>query len=202
MKFTLKNKTTKLIAIGLILAIAGSSLLVYIRADSQKSGLIPVAAYSSSTITPTVQSSKYITEYSAFPSASTNAIDVDSSGNVWFTVGSETSIGELVVSNQSVLIYQLPELRNTTLLSWGIAIDSSRNLIWFTDQISNAVWNFNVTSHDFMRYTLPHARSSPYQVALDRDDNVWFTELDGGRLGEITTNGQIREYRVPLTSTF
>jgi virginiamycin B lyase len=187
-----------------LLAIAsGLSLFYYYRIGNPHSmTIVPVAAYSSSITKPVVQTSQYVTEYSTFPDASTNAIATDNSGDVWFTIGSETLIGELITANQTLRTYQLPEPKNTTILSWGIVVDSSTNLVWFTDQISNSVWSFNATDHDFMQYALPNPRSSPYQIVIDQIGNVWFTELDGGRLGEITTNGVIKEYQVPLTSTF
>ncbi|MGH2638630.1 MAG: virginiamycin B lyase family protein, partial [Rhabdochlamydiaceae bacterium] len=76
-------------------------------------------------------------------------------------------------------------------------------MVWFTDDISNAVWSFNESSHIFSKYPLPTPRSFPYQIALDQANHVWFTELDGGRIGEIVpTSGSIQEFTVPLTSAY
>ena len=59
----------------------------------------------------------------------------------------------------------------------------------------------NTTSDSFSRFPLPSALSSPYQVAIDGSGNVWFTEIDGGRIGEVTAHGAIQEYTVPTGSS-
>jgi virginiamycin B lyase len=149
-----------------------------------------------------IQSSKYITEFDINPNAEPNAITADSAGNIWFTLGFEDSIAVLNPSNATVHRYKLPEPQNSTLLSWGISVENARGLVWFTDEVSNSVWSFDISSGSFTRYALPHPDSGPFQIAVDSSGNVWFTEMDGGRLGEINNQGILNEYRVPLTSTY
>src|SRR6266508_1365537 len=41
------------------------------------------------------------------------------------------------------------------------------------------------------------AGSGPIEIASGPDGNLWFTELDGNRIGRITTAGLITEFPVP-----
>ncbi|MHB8566410.1 MAG: Vgb family protein [Nitrososphaerales archaeon] len=197
-----KRRKNLVFAIVIIAIIIGSSLFYYYRISSPQTNARPtLPAASMSTLVSSAQHSRYITEYSTKSDAATNAIAVDNKGNVWFTMGGYASLGELNPKNGTIHTYQLPETKNSTINSWGIAVDDSSGTVWFTDEISNAVWSFNASSDAFSKYQLPNPQSSPYQIALDQSGNVWFTEIDGGRLGEIT-HGVLHEFVVPLTSTY
>jgi virginiamycin B lyase len=152
-----------------------------------------------SAVASTPEQSRYVTEYQVGATDSQpNAIASDSKGNIWFTLASEYAIGELTPSNGTTHEFRIPD-QNGSLVSWGIAVDDARNLVWFTDQLANSVWSLNTTSESFTRYRVPTALASPYQVALDSNGNVWFTEIDGGKIGEITDSGAIREDEIPGT---
>lgn len=139
----------------------------------------------------------YVTEYSTKPNSLPNGIATDSHGNVWFSMGADAAIAELNPLNGTIHEYQLPEGRNTTVIIWGITVDNTKGIVWFTEEVSNAVMSFDTASHVFTRYPLPNPRSSPYQIALDQKGNAWFTEIDHNRIGELTTLGELREYEVP-----
>jgi virginiamycin B lyase len=197
-----KHLRMALLSASIVLLIAFASLLYYrsevsnakFQSQTQKFGNV----FQSDT-----QSSKYITEFDINSNSEPNAITTDSVGNVWFTLGSEDSIAVLNPLNSTVHQYRLPESKNATLLSWGIAVDDSNGIVWFTDEISNSIWSFDTSRGSFMQYKLSHPGSGPFQIAIDPSGNVWFTETDaGGRLGEINTQGILSEYRVPLTSTY
>ncbi len=199
---------SRLIISALIIAIfAGSALFYYERdsglssQDKQAPLILPASSISSIRSIPQIY--QYITEFPTISDSGPNAITVGPSGDVWFVMGGLTSLGELTPENGTVKVYQLPEQKNLTANSWGVAFDDKRNLVWFTDEISNAVWSFNVQTDEFAKHALPHPRSSPYQISIDNSDNVWFTEIDGNRLGEISaTTGALNEYQVPLTSAY
>jgi virginiamycin B lyase len=186
-----------------ILAVALAALLVtssiaYLRFSAGSTGGTggaQPAVVSAATSSPDV--SRYITEYTVGDANSQpNAITSDSRGDIWFTLAADYAIGELNPANGTTHEFQVPH-QNGSLVSWGIAVDDARGLVWFTDQGANSVWSFDIASHEFTRHQLPDPYSSPYQLAIDGSGNVWFTEFEGGRIGEITDQGSLREYTVP-----
>ena len=46
-------------------------------------------------------------------------------------------------------------------------------------------------------YTLLNRASGPYGIATWPDGALWFTEMHGGRIGRITTEGEISTYPLP-----
>jgi len=151
----------------------------------------------------TSEVSKYITEYSVGTLSTPNAIASDEAGDIWFTLGRPPGIGELNSANGTLHEF-LIQSSNTSkgLLSWGIAVGKEDGRVWFTDQFGNAVWSFDVRSRTFTEHPLPHALSNPYQLAEDNRGNIWFTETDGNRLGEISANGTLHEFPIPLGAVY
>jgi len=182
-----------------LVALVASSSVVYLRLNSSgQAGVSGGALHAVASATnSTPQESTYITEYQVGGTNSQpNAIGSDSKGDIWFTLAADYAIGELSPVNGTTREFRVP-LQNGSLVSWGIAADDAKGTIWFTDQLANSVWSFNVSSDSFTRHQLPSPLSSPYQLAVDGSGNVWFTEIDGGRIGEITSQGVIEEYKVP-----
>jgi streptogramin lyase len=81
--------------------------------------------------------------------------------------------------------------------TWGMAIDNSRNLVWFPEFSSNSIWEFNITNGQFKQFLAPTSGSDPFYVALDQNHDVWFTEETGNKIGEIFPNGSLVEFPVP-----
>jgi virginiamycin B lyase len=179
-----------------LLAFSAGAYLRFSSSGQTEGPSRPLAAVATIT-TASPEASRYITEYQVGGvDSDPNAIASDSKGDVWFTLAADYAIGELSPANGTTREFRIPD-QNGSLVSWGLAVDNSRNLVWFTDQLADSVWSFNVTSGSFTRYHVPTQLSSPYQVAIDGSGNVWFTEIDGGKVGEITPQGAIREHTVP-----
>ena len=158
---------------------------------------------SMSTYTTRPQISQYAIEYPMRDSSSVpNAIAVDSNGNVWFTLMNISSLAELDPSNGLVHQYRIPTGANNGTTSWGMVIDNSRGLVWFTEQATNSVWSFNMRTHHFTRYELKTQYGFPFGITLDSQGNVWFTEFFGNKIGEITTNGSVTEIPIPLQKQY
>jgi virginiamycin B lyase len=190
------RRTILAVALVTLLAFSAGAYLRFSSPGQTGGQSRPLAAVATVT-TSSPEASRYITEYQVGGvDSDPNAIASDSKGNVWFTLAADYAIGELNPANGTTHEFRIPD-QNGSLVSWGLAVDSSRNLVWFTDQLADSVWSFNATSGSFTRYHVPTQLSSPYQVAVDGDGNVWFTEIDGGKIGEITPQGAIREYTVP-----
>ena len=150
------------------------------------------------TYTSRPQVSQYAVEYPMRDASSVpNAIAVDSSGNVWFTLMNISSLAELNPSNGLVHQYRIPTGANNGTTSWGMVIDNSRGLVWFTEQATNSVWSFDMNTHHFTRYDLKTQHGFPFGVTLDNQGNIWFTEFFGNKIGEITTSGNVTEIAIP-----
>ena len=54
---------------------------------------------------------------------------------------------------------------------------------------------------DVTEFPLPNAGSTPFDIVAGADGNMWFTELDGGRIGRITPAGAITEFSLPVTTS-
>jgi len=84
------------------------------------------------------------------------------------------------------------------MVTWGVAIDNSASTVWFTEQISNSVWSFNTKDHEFMKYKLKTSGAFPFGITVDSNQNIWFTELEGNKIGEIAANGSLTELSIPV----
>lgn len=142
----------------------------------------------------------YITEYAIGSETSPNAIASDSSGDVWFALQNETAIAELIPENGTVREFKLPEPGNPQIYTWGITVDSTRNSVWFTDILSNAIWRYSISTGKMQEFPLSEKSSFPLRITLDSEGDAWFTELTSGRIGEITPSGQITEFSINGTA--
>ncbi|HZW56723.1 MAG TPA: hypothetical protein VFF30_10590 [Nitrososphaerales archaeon] len=189
------NKLRRLtLVLGIIVVLLGAYTLLYSpfsivgRPSQSKTTSISYNAQ--------IQRQEFVTEYSLPPNSEPNVVGVGSDGTVWSVLQNSSALVELDPSSGAVHQYILPFSSKVGLQTWGIAVDSSRNLVWFTDQTSNSVWNFNITSHTFARYSLPAKNSFPFDIAVDSKGDAWFTEYFGGKLGEITSTGRLAEWNV------
>jgi virginiamycin B lyase len=155
---------------------------------------------SSIVYTSKAEHSTFTTEYPLnSKESSPNAIVVDAKGNVWFGVENGSNIGELNPASGVIHEYPIPTLSHVSITTWGIAIDNSRNLLWFTEQVSNAVWSFSLTNHTFKEYVLKTPKALPFGITIDSKGNVWFTELFGNKIGKIAVSGNLSEYSMPVS---
>lgn len=131
-----------------------------------------------------------------------NAIAVDSQGTVWFTLQNESFLVSLFPENGTMHEYHIPMSSNSGSVTWGIAVDNSRHLVWFTEQLTNAIWSFDMNTNKFTEYALKTAGAFPFDLALDKQGNVWFTEIFGEKIGEITSSGNLTEFPIPLNAQY
>ena len=47
--------------------------------------------------------------------------------------------------------------------------------LWFTDELSNSIWKYFVKEGKFENNRLLQEGGYPLSIALDSDNNVWFT---------------------------
>src|ERR1700683_3949495 len=53
------------------------------------------------------------------------------------------------------------------------------------------------TTSPITEFALPNANSVPYRIAKGPDGNMWFTEMQGHRVGRISSAGVIAEFALP-----
>src|SRR5262249_14725360 len=75
--------------------------------------------------------------------------------------------------------------------------------IWFTEHYVNKIGSFTPGTQTFFEVATPAANSQPYGITVDASDNIWFTENTDSvaLIGEYTTQGNLREYKIRNTST-
>ncbi|HKC25146.1 MAG TPA: hypothetical protein VKF32_10415, partial [Thermoanaerobaculia bacterium] len=67
--------------------------------------------------------------------------------------------------------------------------------LWMTDTGSNAIVQAICAGCAYDTYALPNPGSGPKGVTAGRDDNVWFTEYDGDRIGRYNRGlGTVTEF--------
>ena len=173
----------------LLVALFASSIFYYYH----QSPLV-ITSYSA------VRQYRFIREYSLPPDSFPNAIALDAQGNVWFTMWKNASLAELTPATGILREFPLPISRNEGMTSWGIAVDSSRGFVWFTDAVSDSVWRFNIANSEFQRFQLAK-QAFPFQVAVDKNGDAWFTEFSANKLGEISPSGILHQWSIS-NSTF
>ena len=135
------------------------------------------------------------------PNGLPNAITVDSSGNVWTILQNTSTLAVYNPSNGSLRQFPVSGLAaNAPLTSWGIAVDNQHGLVWFTEEVTNTVWSFNISSQTFKMYKIATPESNPYQVAVDNRGYAWFTEFTGNKIGVVSPNDTINEFPIPIAS--
>jgi virginiamycin B lyase len=186
----LKIRIVVIVIIIALIIVAASILVVYFETP------IPISYVSSA------QTSQYTTEFPTnSPSTQPSGIAVDSKGNVWFTLENQSALAELTPSTGKITQFKIPIGEKGGTVTWGTAVDNSRGLVWFTDQTSNSIWSFNISSLKFKEYKLRTPNCFPFGIAVDSQGNAWFTEFFGNKIGEIAVNGTIFEFTVPIAGS-
>lgn len=57
------------------------------------------------------------------------------------------------------------------------------------------------SAQNLTQFPIPTANSLPSFIALGSDENLWFTELGGNKIGRITTGGVITEFPTPAANS-
>jgi len=177
----------------LIIALFAVGLLYY---------MFEPASETSSSYVSKPQLVAYTVEYpTRSSSTSPNAIAVDSAGDIWFALENDSSIAELFPTNGTIHEYHLPGVKNGNMTTWGMSVDNSLGLVWFTEYSSNSIWSFNVNDHEFNQHKLVTPYAFPFGLTIDKNHNVWFAELEGNKIGEIAQSGSLLELSVPVASS-
>ena len=121
-------------------------------------------------------------------------------GDLWFTETRSSNIGRVTPSGKFKL-FALPEHSAPT----GITAGPEGNL-WFTEgnSIGRITPAGKVTEFPVPPTEVPSpppgpaiTGSSPYQITVGPDGNLWFTEWFADKIGRITPSGTISQFQIP-----
>lgn len=112
---------------------------------------------------------------------------IDRDNNIWIASGKSGNL--LIFDTQTQKfdkIIKIPnwpkQERNLGSMIWEMKFDRNGDL-WFTDELSNSIWKYFVKEGKFENYRLLQEGGYPLSIAFDSDNNVWFTQVFGQRLG-------------------
>ena len=127
---------------------------------------------------------------SSLPSPS--GIAIDQKGQIWVTEHVDSSFDSYNVATKSLVKYWTTQTFGANGYSVtfpnGIAIDSS-GVVWIGEHYGNRVAEFLPSSGVMTEYPVPCCKSAiagVYSVALAPDGRLWFVEIGGDAIGEIS----------------
>ncbi len=133
-------------------------------------------------------SSYYINEFvTPIPCNHPVGLVADKDNNIWIASGWSGNI--LVFNPQSntfVKTIQIPnwpqQQGQLGSMIWDMGFDRNGDL-WFTDQRTNSIWKYFTKEGKFENYKLLAKGGYPLSFVFDSNDNIWFTQVFGKRLG-------------------
>jgi virginiamycin B lyase len=119
-------------------------------------------------------------------------------GNVWYSDfdGNRGTIARITPAGK-ITEFVMPHGRGAA----GLGPGPDHN-IWITEGVNDRIARFDLRTHKFREFKLPHPASGPCKVAAGSDGALWFTELGAGRIGRITMAGEITEFEVPTKNAW
>jgi streptogramin lyase len=154
------------------------------------------------------------------PRLGPHSIEVDHAGNMWMTLALSGQMGKYdVKSGEFTIVSSAPAPRprgaypHTLRVETDLARDP-KGRVWYTDAGSD-VFSLDPTTNEVVQYPLPTADQAvgggrgesrgrtPYGVSISPvDGKVWYTKLNGNRLGVIDPNlppkEAVKEYVPPF----
>lgn len=132
-------------------------------------------------------SSSYIKEFSLEKNSWPNGITVDKDGMVWMAGSKTHEIYRFDPSNNQIKSYPIENSNvkftsERPLMVWSMLQDKD-GFIWFSQLGGRIMWRFEPSTANF--YPLDGISSSPFQMKLDKYNNIWFTTLGGDSIGVI-----------------
>jgi virginiamycin B lyase len=141
-----------------------------------------------------------VTGYPMEPGSGPHGIRFDAAGVLWVTLEFKNSIAALDGAGRVHHEYPIPQ---PGAGPHGLWIDPDGHTVWWTGKAGDVIGRLDPTVARMQLYPLPahSGHASPIYIAPGPDNNMWFTELDGGRVGRITEDGHIDEFPTPTASS-
>jgi virginiamycin B lyase len=111
---------------------------------------------------------------------------VQGPGGVLYFTHNNSGLGRITTSGVVLdVVAPVDEQGNPITTALGNGIAARGNDIWFTDFINNSLWRYNVLSEEFKQFEVPTQGANPYDVAVDDNGIVWFTEFHANQIGRL-----------------
>src|SRR5262249_12649498 len=124
------------------------------------------------------------------PGSRPQAIVSGPDGAVWF--GTLTKVCKIDADRKISEIALLDDLKatgKTTVLQYLVVGPDKQ--FWAVFRQGNLV-SMSLAGK-FKTFPIPTQNASPWHLTLGPDGNLWFTELNGNKIGNVTTKGEITE---------
>lgn len=125
-------------------------------------------------------------------------VTIGSDGRLWFTepFGGTNQIGAMTIPAFGLSLYSISggsQLRD-------LASGPDGN-IWFTDTGQNKVGRIQTDGTAFTEFTIPTGSSVPLGITSGSDGHLYFVELDGNNVAQVTVGGAITEWPIPTAGS-
>ncbi|HWY34291.1 MAG TPA: hypothetical protein VNX68_06560, partial [Nitrosopumilaceae archaeon] len=190
-----------LILIGVIASVA---ILVFAMENVLKSGEKNSNNLSQSN-NENQNNNPYIKEYSLPVGTWPNGILVDKNGIIWIAGSKTDSLFRFDTNQGKIISYPIRDensqnyTKSGSFMVWTMLQDSD-GLIWFSQLGTNSIWKFDPNTDKFT--ALHSVSSAPFQMKLDKDENIWFTTLTSNTVGVIQkTQNKTEPYMISEFNT-
>ena len=123
-------------------------------------------------------------------SVGTHGLEIDPEGNVWFTNGEEGTLTKFDPKTEQFVRYPQPE-SHSPVGSTVVEIDSKGN-VWTVTAAGAAMLDRKTGKYSDYRSVTPGG--GPYGLAIDSQDNAWFSQIGSDRVGIVdSATGKVSE---------
>ena len=134
-----------------------------------------------------------------------NAPTVAPDGSVWFGEQSVAGLAHFYPGNRTLVEYawpfNYPAPPSTAGICgnksdiWGVTLWNGK--VWASDTSGNQLVALDPSTGQFSTVKIPTNSSYPYTLTPGPNNTLWFPELFGAKIGELSSNGTLREYPLP-----
>ena len=129
------------------------------------------------------KSTAYITEYRVPTECSQPvAVHIMPDGTVWFAQSNTGNIAKLDPNTGMIEEFENEQWDDTRpSMIWGM--DYGNGYLWYTDEINDSVWSFDISSGAYQRFLIPDSDDSTYPQQLKvQGTDIILNDLIGNRL--------------------
>jgi len=199
-----------LLPLAFLIAACGDS---YTPSTSNIGPIDSPTGHSQPKTTPSIMASGTFQEYS-LPQLNSGLMRpaIDHTGRIWFGEMGHNLLGVFDPHTQQFQQITPPHGRSGIM---GVTV-ASDDTIWFAEQYANYIGHYFPDTGQFKTYQLPVLTvpdpglpgktltlpSAPNDLVLDKQGNIWFTELNANALGRLSIqSGQTQQYSLTTTKT-
>jgi virginiamycin B lyase len=134
-----------------------------------------------------------------------NAPAIAPDGSVWFGEQSAAALGHFYPGNRTLVEYAWPYHYTAPPSNggfcgnksdiWGVTLWNGK--VWVSDTSGNQLISLDPSTGQFSRIKIPTNNSYPYTLTPGPNNTLWFPELFGAKIGEVSANGTLHEYALP-----